>query len=222
VAEEAVSAVEAEAEAKPVLAQHSRRAKLPTMRKPNTRATQGETSGGRTVSRSESPEESPHSRSKRFLGSLKGAAEFVAAALAIVVGVHDAIQEPQNHAQTPQPSAPFSLYFSLHNPSLVLPMSDVKIECFLKHARADHGVIETSFRSVTANIQRISIPPGETIQSNCPLDDIVTRAGFGNIQIAQVQLVSTFKTLGIERNTSSEMFNWNAISRKWTEGEIIN
>jgi hypothetical protein len=153
---------------------------------------------------------------------LKGAAEFVAAALAIAVGVHDAIQKPQNHAQSAQPSAPFSLYFSLHNPSVVLPMSDVRIECFVKNARADHGIIETSFISVTANIQNVSIPPGETIQSNCPLDAIGTKAGYGKVQIAQIQLVSKFKTLGIERNTYSEMFNWNPISRKWTEGESIN
>jgi hypothetical protein len=213
---------EGEVKAKPLSAQHSRRAKLPEMRTPNNRATQGKTSGARTVSQSEGPEESPHSRPKRFVGILKGTAEFVAAALAVVVGVHDAIQKPQVHAQTAQTSAPFSFYVSLHNPSLVLPMSDVRIECFVKNARTDHGVIETSFISVTANIQNVSIPPGETIQVNCPLDAIVTKAGYGNEQIAQTQLVSKFKTLGIERNTYSEMFKWNPISRKWTEGEIIN
>jgi hypothetical protein len=213
---------EGETEAKPVSAQHSRRAKLPKMRTPNNRATQGKTSGARTVSRSEGPEESPHSRPKRFVGILKGAAEFVAAALAVVVGVHDAIQKPQVHAQTAQTSAPFSFHVSLHNPSLVLPMNDVRIECFVKNARTDHGVMDTSFISVTANIQNVSIPPGETIQLNCPLDAMVTKAGYGNLQIAQTQLISKFKTLGIERNAYSEMFKWNPISRKWTEGEIIN
>jgi hypothetical protein len=191
------------------------------MRKSNTRATHGNTSGARTLSRLESPGESAPARSKQFLGSLKGAAEFVAAALAIVVGVHDAIQEPQNHAQTAQRSTPFSLYFSLHNPSLVLPMDNVQIECFLKNERTDHGVIDTSFRSVKADIQKVSIPPGETIQSNCPLDPLVTQAGAGHVQVAQLQLVSTFTTLGIERSTSSDLFNWNPISRKWTEGKII-
>ena len=171
------------------------------------------------LSRSASPEESPLSRSKQFLGSLKGVAEFVAAALAIVVGVHDAIQEPENHVQTAQLSAPFSLYFSLHNPSLVLPMDHVQIECFLKNAHTDHGVMDTSFRSVTAHIQKVSIPPGETIQSNCPLDALVTQPGHGHVQVAQLQLVSTFTTLGIERSTSSDLFNWNPISRKWTEGK---
>jgi len=192
------------------------------MRKPSARATQGNTSGAGAVPRSEPSEESPHSRPKRFVGLLKGTAEFVAAALAVVVGVHDAVQTPQVHAQTAQPSAPFSLYVSLHNPSLVLPMSDVRIECFVKNARTDHGVSETSFISVTANIQNVSIPPGETLQLNCPLDAMVTKAGYGNGQVAQTQLVSKFKTLGIERNTYSEMFNWNPISRKWTEGKIIN
>lgn len=192
------------------------------MRKPNNKAGRGRKAGARAVSQSEGPEESPHSRSKRFLRKLRGTAEFVAAALAVVVGVHDAFQNPQIHAQTAEPSAPFSLYFSLHNPSLVLPMGDVRIECFVKNARTDHGVIETSFTSVTANIQNVSIPPGETIQHNCPLDAIVTKAGYGNVHIAQIQLVSKFKTLSIERNTYSEMFNWNPISRRWTEGEIIN
>jgi len=101
-------------------------------------------------------------------------------------------------------------------------MSNVRIECFVKHARTDHGMSETSFISVTANMQNISIPPGETIQLNCPLDAIVTKAGYGNGQSAQTQLVAKFKTLGIERNIYSEMFKWNPISRKWTEGEIIN
>lgn len=192
------------------------------MRTPNNRATQGKTSGARTVSQSEGPEETPHSRPKRFVGTLKGAAELVAAALAVVVGVHDAIQKPQVHAQTAQASAPFSFHVSLHNPSLVLPMSDMRIECFVKHARTDHGVMDTSFISVTANIQNVSIPPGETIQLNCPLDAMVTKAGYGNLQIAQTQLISKFKTLGIERNTSSEPFNWNPRSRQWAEGERLN
>lgn len=98
-------------------------------------------------------------------------------------------------------------------------MGDVRIECFLKNARIDHGVIDTSFRSVTANIEKGSLQPGETIQSNCPVDAMVTNGGDGH---AQIQLVSTFKTLGIERKIYSEMFNWNPISRKWTEGEIID
>lgn len=101
-------------------------------------------------------------------------------------------------------------------------MSDVRIECFVKNARTDHGVIGTSFISVTANIQNVSIPPGETIQLNCPLDAIVTKASYGNGQMAHTQLVSKFKTLGIERHTYSESFNWNPISRQWTEGEIMN
>ncbi len=101
-------------------------------------------------------------------------------------------------------------------------MGNVRIECFLKKAHADQGVIETSFISVTAKNQVGSIPPGETIQSNCPLDTIVTKAGYRNVQIAQIQLISKFNTLGIERNTYSEMFNWDPKSRKWIEGEIIN
>jgi len=101
-------------------------------------------------------------------------------------------------------------------------MGDVRIECFLKNARTDHGVIDTSFHSVTANIEKASIEPGETIQSNCPLEAIVAKERYGNVQTAQIQLVSKFKTLGIERNTYSEMFNWNPTSRKWTEGEIID
>lgn len=153
---------------------------------------------------------------------MKGAAEFIAAALAIAVGVHDALQMPQNHAQTTQASTPFAFYFSLHNPSLVLPMGDVRIECFLKNARTDHGVIETSFRSVTANLEKVSIEPGETIQSNCPLDAIVNNEKYGNMQIVQIQLVSKFKTLGIERNTYSELFNWSPMSPEWTEEEVSN
>jgi hypothetical protein len=185
------------------------------MRKSNNRATQEKASGARTISSLELPEASLHSRPKRFIGSLKGAAELLAAALAVAVGIHDAIQKPQNHVQTAEPSAPFSLHFSLHNPSLVLPMGDVRIECFLKNAHTDKGVVETSFVSVPANIQKGSIPPGETIQSNCPLDTIVTKAGYRNVQIAQIQLISKFNTLGIERNTYSELFNWNPKSRKW-------
>ena len=82
--------------------------------------------------------------------------------------------------------------------------------------------MDTSFISIPANIQNVSIPPGETIQVNCPLDAMATKAGYGNGQTAHTQLVAKFKTLGIERNTYSEMFKWNPLSRKWTEGESIN
>ena len=192
------------------------------MRKPPNRPTQGNTSRARAVSQSESIEESPHSRPKRFVGLLKGTAEFFAAVLAVVVGVHDAIQKPQIHAQMVQTSAPVSLSFSLHNPSLVLPMGEVRIECFMKNARTDHGVIDTSFISIPADTQNVSIPPGETIQSSCPLDAIVTKAGDGNGQIAEIQLISKFKTLSIERNTYSERFHWEQGSRQWMEGKIEN
>jgi len=192
------------------------------MRKSSNKSTERTKTGARAVSQSEGPEESPHSRPKRIVGILKGTAEFVAAVLAVVVGVHDAIQKPQIHAEMAQTSAPVSLYFSLHNPSLVLPMGDVRIECFMKNARTGHGVIETSFISVPADTQNVSIPPGETIQSSCPLDAIVTKAGYGSGQIAEIQLVSKFKTLSIERNTYSEWFNWEQGSRQWTEGKAVN
>jgi hypothetical protein len=51
---------------------------------------------------------------------------------------------------------------------------------------------------------------------------MATKAGYGNGQTAHTQLVAKFKILGIERNTYSEMFKWNPLSRKWTEGESIN
>jgi len=215
------AAAEGEVKAKPVSAQHSRRAKLPKMRTPNKRATQGKTSGARTVSQSDGPEESPHSRPKRFVGILKGTAEFVAAALAVVVGVHDAFQYPQVHAQTAQTSAPVALDFSLHNPSFVLPMGAVRIECIVNKVRTNQGAIDHVRLSVMASIQNASISPDETVQYNCPLDAVVTKS-LGKVQIAQIQIESKFRTLGIERSAHSESFNWNQKSRQWTEGEIIN
>lgn len=101
-------------------------------------------------------------------------------------------------------------------------MGEVRIECFMKNARTDHGVIDTSFISIPADTQNVSIPPGETIQSSCPLDAIVTKAGDGNGQIAEIQLISKFKTLSIERNTYSERFHWEQGSRQWMEGKIEN
>jgi len=177
------------------------------------------------ISPSEHPEETPHATPKQFQTRLKAVAEvvgLVAAILGIVFAIHDALQEPQIRAQTAQTSTPFSLYFSLHNSSFVFGMNDMRIECVLMEVRSDRYYRFKDFPLsifAIANTRNVSIPPGQTVQYNCPLDKVFT--GLGQIVTAEIQLKAKFRTLNIERN-AHEMFNWNNVSRQWTQGKIIN
>jgi len=152
---------------------------------------------------------------------VKSVVEVVAAILSIILFVHEIVQKPQIHVQLAQTSAPFSLYFSFHNSSWALGMNDVRIQCGLKYVIDDmnNRIIDSDVRARAVN-QTVSIPPGETIQYICPFDKFA--GNYGPIRTAKILLEVQFSTLGIDRNTHSEIFNWDHVSRQWTEGKIIN
>jgi hypothetical protein len=191
------------------------------MPKPDNRATRRLKKATGTMFRLEHREEPPCSTPTWWRRKIKAVVEIISVAsavLAITFAVHDALQEPQVHAQTAQTSTPFSLYFSIHNPSLIFTMSDVRIQCTIDDVTTDKYFRFEKF-NVSANEGVITIPPGKTGQYNCPFDKAVLEAG--PIQTARIILALQFKTMSIERRASSEMLNWNSVSKQWVEGQII-
>jgi hypothetical protein len=198
------------------------------MTKPNNRARRRKKQVAESVPPLERQEICHQSTPAWFGRKMKTIGEVVAIVLTIIlgpIGIHDTFfQKPQIHAQTAQISAPFSLYFSLHNPSWVLDMNNVRIQCGINDVMYDANgrIAGFTLRAHPINLnQNISVPPGETIQYICPFDKAF-ELGPERIRTAQIQLQTQFSTLGIERNTHSEVFNWDHISRQWTEGVIVN
>jgi len=113
---------------------------------------------------------------------------------------------------------PFFVRFSLHNPSSIFPMTDMQIKCVLLRVELEYNMTLVGIPindGTVANIQ-----PGKTAEYSCPIHKAID--DIGQIVQTTIKIESTFKTLGYERTTSSEEFNWNMISRQWTKGEIIN
>ena len=94
----------------------------------------------------------------------------------------------------------------------------MRIQCGLQDIITENYIRVAGLRVQVRN-QNASIPPGETIQYICPFDKFFL--GKGEVRTAEIILLAEFKTLGMERNTDSEIFNWSHISHQWIEGQII-
>ncbi len=144
----------------------------------------------------------------------------VASVLALMGAIYDAVHEPEIHVHTPQVSDPFVVPFSLHNPSLIFSMYNVRIDCVLKDVKAERRFSFKNDRLRESFAEVIRIPSEKTIQYKCPMNHAI--AGIPPILTASIYLDVSFTTLGWNRHTQSELFNWDNLSHQWTEGEIIN
>lgn len=141
----------------------------------------------------------------------------LAALLAIVLTTVDAFREPEILPSQAQIDSPFAARFSLHNPSIIFAMTDMRLNCvLLKVMRAeipnlmnipvDDGIIA-------------NIPAGKTIEYGCPIEKAIE---LDLVVQATIRIDAKFRVLGYERTTKSELFNWDISSRQWIKGEIIN
>lgn len=95
----------------------------------------------------------------------------------------------------------------------------MEINCLLKRVNFErNNVIENV--GLEGFARQASIPRRQTIQYICPLDQVIT--GMGQVITARLLIMVKFKTLGIQRESQSETFNWDNVSRQWIEGEIVN
>lgn len=145
-------------------------------------------------------------------------AGLLATILALCYPILDALHEPEIYHPTAQIDDPFFVRFSLHNPSSIFPMTNMRIKCVLLRVQLENNM---SLVGIPIDDGTVSdIQPGQTVEYACPIHKAID--DIGQIVQTTIQIESTFKTLGYERITDSELFNWNMISRQWIKGEIIN
>ena len=142
----------------------------------------------------------------------------LAAMLAFASVAADALREPEISPSTAQTNDPFSVRFSLRNPSFIFPMSAMRINCVLVRIQFG-GNFGMAGIPIDDRINP-SIPPGKTIEYECPLHKALD--DLSPILTATIKIDATFSTLGYKRTTESELFNWDIASRQWTKGEIVN
>lgn len=128
------------------------------------------------------------------------------------------LHEPEILHSAAQIDDPFAVRFSLHNPSLILPMKDVKISCALLRIKLEYNLSLVGIPVYDGS--ETDIPPDKTVEYECPIRKFV--GDLGQIEQATIRIGAKFKTLGYERVTESEVFNWDVNSLQWTKGEIIN
>lgn len=142
----------------------------------------------------------------------------LSAFLAIAFPTADALREPEISHSTAQTDDPFAVRFSLRNPSFIFPMTAMRINCVLIRIKLENNLslVEIPIDDgVVANIQ-----PGGTIEYVCPVHKAFDDTEF--IFNAKIKINTIFRTLGHERTTESELFNWDIVSRQWIKGEIVN
>lgn len=129
--------------------------------------------------------------------------------------ISDALREPEIHPSLAQIDAPFVARFSLHNPSNIFSMEDVRLTCVLlkvKRAEIPNLMNIPVDDGIIANI-----PAGKTIEYGCPIEKAIE---LDLVVQATIRIDAKFRTLGYERTTKSELFNWDISSRQWIKGEV--
>lgn len=142
---------------------------------------------------------------------------FFSTTLAICFAVSDVFRGPEIQHSTAQIDDPFLVLFSLHNPSAIFTMTDIRMNCVLERIELENNLslVEIPVNDgIVTNIQ-----PDKTIQYECPIYKAID---LGFIVHAKIKINVKFRTLGHERSTESELFNWDITSRQWIKGEIIN
>jgi hypothetical protein len=141
----------------------------------------------------------------------------VAALIAIFLAVRDALREPEIRAAEGYIDNPFDSRFSLHNPSLLFRMSDMRFTCEVPEARFEGGSLsQIDFRQAEL---LASVDHGHAIAYRCPFK---TFFGDRSIDAVWVRITVDFKTIGISRKSVSEDFTWTSRTKRWTEGTVIN
>ena len=166
-------------------------------------------------------EEKPIKTRRTFRERLKSIVWFVGVLttlLALYYPISDALQEPEIQHSLAQVDDPFSVRFSLHNPSFIFPMTDMRFNCVL--VKIDFGGNFGMADTPIDDLIKTSIPPDKTAEYGCPVHTVMN--DILPIITATIKIEATFSTLGYKRTTESEVFNWDIGSRQWTKGEIVN
>lgn len=166
-------------------------------------------------------EEKPIKTRQTFRERLKSIVWFVGVLttlLALYYPISDALREPEIQHSLAQVDDPFFVRFSLHNPSVIFSMTDMKLNCVFMKVELENNLSLVGIP--IDDLIETSIQPGKTVEYECPIHKVLD--DIGPILHATIRIDVTFKTLWHERTTESELFNWDIVSRQWIKGEIIN
>jgi hypothetical protein len=143
-----------------------------------------------------------------------------AALIAIGGLIYDALRQPEISPHEVMVDQPFSLRFSLKNPSIFFSMTRVKVRCGIDVVNLSGGGGFRHFSIQTPETIDI-ILPGKNIEYNCPIDRAFKYPG-QTITGASIYILAKYKTLIINRKFESEQLTWEDTSKVWTQGRVIN
>jgi hypothetical protein len=126
--------------------------------------------------------------------------------------------EPEILPPPGQIADPFSLRFKLYNPSTI-KITEAQIICRQKIVTYEDGNSELADNEFSDGTI-ITIEPKKTALYMCPYNRFFVIQG--SIARASITIRTKFKTLGYNRSTESELFNWDSRSHQWEKGNIVN
>jgi hypothetical protein len=143
----------------------------------------------------------------------------LAAVLAIGTPIYETLQEPEIREQLGDSQTPFALPFSMTNRSHIFWMKSTTFVCLVPSLKAGGlEIINGSLKEI--NLQE-DIKPGETKLYKCPFEKITLPPNW-TLETTTIKIRLLFHTLWFERETISENFNWDGVTKRWTRGQIIN
>jgi hypothetical protein len=168
------------------------------------------------VPRRELPTESPESSLRKLLAHWRTILLSVAGTLGVLYSFADGVREiyfrtfPELHVGAPDYSAPFSLPFSIRNPSSWFDMKDVSFSC--RAQWIDLPPAKPDWTSGVGGAVK-SIGPGETKRYSCAIVAPAQHATFLN-----AELTVAYRTLFRERTPAVLTVKWQA--GFWVERDI--
>ena len=150
----------------------------------------------------------------------RGTLSSIGAIIGILGFTVAAFRGPEIHAHPGIIENPFELRFSLHNPSWILSIKEMRFTCSAKDVRLTGNTAVVGLNLVESGLTA-AMRPGETKEYACPFNRFLSGPDKAIIS-ARITIAVSFKTLWYNRAKESEQFSWNVRSKQWIEGDVIN
>lgn len=124
---------------------------------------------------------------------------------------------PEIHVQPAQVDDPFSIHFSAKNPSSLFVHQHVTFLCAVRDVKAAAHFTDLYISDRRA--RPVDVAPGEMAHFSCVLNKIFS---VESVVSARIDAIISYSTFGYERQPAMQQFTWDARSRQWIEGHLVN
>lgn len=132
---------------------------------------------------------------------------------------YDAFRAPEISAPVSSVADPFVVKFQLRNPSFLFWMKRLSVNCYVPLALYERGAVVSKI-GIVGFSTNVDLEPGESASWECNLNRALSLPV--PLKQAAIRLEGTFETLGLQRSFGSQQYNWDSVSKLFSEGKPMN